>query len=674
MPKKKSVSQKPKSVKKPGQTVKIVKKAEPPKKPEKPVEKPKSPIQLSDNISKKPWLIPAIVLASVGVLFILLIIIGIYLYYSSLEVPEVPLTPGENVQDASYTGDIANVVLSEDVNLNNVKTIDIVFSDGENDHVYSAPGVSQEYEIYASDLGLENFDEIVSVSASVTYEQEEVPPEDTPGPPTEKPTEPPDDTPDGGGGGGGGGGDDGGDDGCTDECSGEGFYCDGNKPYECFKEAGGCLQKSYLTDCLQGEECKNGECIPAKCTSDDNCTSDGCYDGNFRDYYCNSSEYCDYYDLTEIENSTNLNCNNSIDDDCDTLIDANDSGCQGIGGCGDNIASGEDEVCDGTDLAGKSCLDFGYQEGTLGCCEDCMNFDLCECYNLTYGACYDWDSGKKYEIPSNATQALDYDYGGACPNSTCSARDNPSELIELDECSGTVLTEYFCNTTTNRINSVEYDCAVENKTCENGACVGVGVCGNEYCDGGIDAELQEGESVNMSFNARDYTVKLTIVISDVQADILVNTNTATITEGHIQTVDSLPVHAIDVFYPSHTNETSFVKLFLGENNITCPEDCLCTPDCTGKECGDDGCGGTCGTCNTGESCIDGTCIPDCTDTCISLGYECGNQTICDTLTNCGVCVTGESCIDGACVPMIEIPSRSLTDSLSKIWEWLTGWF
>jgi hypothetical protein len=35
----------------------------------------------------------------------------------------------------------------------------------------------------------------------------------------------------------------------------------------------------------------------------------------------------------------------------------------------------------------------------------------------------------------------------------------------------------------------------------------------------------------------------------------------------------------------------------------------CVPNCTGKTCGDDGCGGTCGTCSTGQTCTPGgTCM------------------------------------------------------------------
>ena len=42
---------------------------------------------------------------------------------------------------------------------------------------------------------------------------------------------------------------------------------------------------------------------------------------------------------------------------------------------------------------------------------------------------------------------------------------------------------------------------------------------------------------------------------------------------------------------------------------TCASVGGCTPDCTGKACGGDGCGGTCGACASGQSCkFDGTCV------------------------------------------------------------------
>jgi len=54
---------------------------------------------------------------------------------------------------------------------------------------------------------------------------------------------------------------------------------------------------------------------------------------------------------------------------------------------------------------------------------------------------------------------------------------------------------------------------------------------------------------------------------------------------------------------------------------------LCTPDCTGLACGDDGCGGSCGNCPQGKYCeTDGKCWADCVN-----------------------CAPWQSCVNSACV-------------------------
>ena len=69
--------------------------------------------------------------------------------------------------------------------------------------------------------------------------------------------------------------------------------------------------------------------------------------------------------------------------------------------------------------------------------------------------------------------------------------------------------------------------------------------------------------------------------------------------------------------------------------------CLATLNCAGAECGDDGCGSTCGTCNPGETCVAGKCLctPDCT------GKECGGDGCGAT---CGSCMPPEVCTNGQC--------------------------
>lgn len=95
----------------------------------------------------------------------------------------------------------------------------------------------------------------------------------------------------------------------------------------------------------------------------------------------------------------------------------------------------------------------------------------------------------------------------------------------------------------------------------------------------------------------------------------------------------------------------------------------CTPNCEGKECGGDGCGGTCGSCDSNEICSWGQCVVSCTpSTCSGLGIECGTASDgCGGTLNCGTCDLFEICEKGKCVisgggptPPIKPPGDGLT--------------
>ncbi len=60
----------------------------------------------------------------------------------------------------------------------------------------------------------------------------------------------------------------------------------------------------------------------------------------------------------------------------------------------------------------------------------------------------------------------------------------------------------------------------------------------------------------------------------------------------------------------------------------------CTPDCDGKECGDDGCGGVCGWCESGHGCKSDHCLPS--------GLECLDVAAGDE----------DGCVDGLIVPKL----------------------
>lgn len=73
----------------------------------------------------------------------------------------------------------------------------------------------------------------------------------------------------------------------------------------------------------------------------------------------------------------------------------------------------------------------------------------------------------------------------------------------------------------------------------------------------------------------------------------------------------------------------------------------CAPNCDGRYCGDDGCGGACGNCGAGQACnVLGRCIASpCTPSC--NGRKCGDD---GCGGSCGTCASGELCVTatGAC--------------------------
>ena len=73
-----------------------------------------------------------------------------------------------------------------------------------------------------------------------------------------------------------------------------------------------------------------------------------------------------------------------------------------------------------------------------------------------------------------------------------------------------------------------------------------------------------------------------------------------------------------------------------------PWGACCDPKevCAGLDCGDDGCGGSCGDCPAEHSCLEGICVPDCLPECEDK--ECGDDG-CEG--SCGECAAGDKCLE-----------------------------
>ena len=107
------------------------------------------------------------------------------------------------------------------------------------------------------------------------------------------------------------------------------------------------------------------------------------------------------------------------------------------------------------------------------------------------------------------------------------------------------------------------------------------------------------------------------------------------TDGGGVCLEELPQHKTDVYSCENGNKVYLGEVSYGDSNFcTDPDDSKYLI-------------GTTDQCLSYEPSICSVTI--CTDTCSSLGYECGTHTICGTSINCGTCGGGETCTNGQCV-------------------------
>ena len=106
----------------------------------------------------------------------------------------------------------------------------------------------------------------------------------------------------------------------------------------------------------------------------------------------------------------------------------------------------------------------------------------------------------------------------------------------------------------------------------------------------------------------------------------------------------------------------------GANPYLCPGESECTPNCAGKLCGGDGCGGSCGGCPSGSVCGPSfTCVED-AGTCES-NDDCAAGELC----NAGTCITngcgsivGAGCCDGTTLKYCTLSPDEMSTELVTI--------
>ena len=402
--------------------------------------------------------------------------------------------------------------------------------------------------------------------------------------------------------------------------------------------AGGCvfnLNSAPCDDgdvCSTGDHCHLGECIEAgqlSCDDGNLCTDDSCSAETGCQFVANSSPCDDGNLCTAGDGCAGGWCKGGEALVCEDNNDCTDDVCDPVAGCQfvPNVAPCDDgDTCSLGDIcAGGECLAGAGEpdcDDGNGCTDDsCDPQDGCQ-YTSNAADCDDGDVCTLGDACAAGAclpgvNALDCDDSNGCTDDSCDAVDG-------------------CQQTNN-----EADC--EGGSCSGGVCV-------PACD--PIAYGTAGIGVNNGWTCVDVCNSLggsTVDWENVQEQI-----------DYCDLLHPGASHLIkdpsNFSYPIYEPQNDRCKLnqdgsqsqgFKGNGTpqygdqllCRCDVDCPCLPDCENKECGDDGCGGSCGACPQGKGCSEFICS-DCVPGAQSFAYT--GQTATFKIPDCVTSVTIEA--------------------------------
>ena len=414
----------------------------------------------------------------------------------------------------------------------------------------------------------------------------------------------------------------------------------------------GCLGQCGVCD--SGTTCTDGQCVAWSCQADcedRECGDDGCGgscgscgDGEFclpATGTCNVADPCEGVTFEGCCDGTTLQwCQAGALEslDCDTDGCGWADGEYNCGGVGSDPSGEFILSCDGTcDCGSKECGD----DGCGNSCGDCSAGLSCDasgacvedaCQGITFDGCCNgdaltWCEGGVLEvIDCSDNTACGWSDSDGYYNCGTDGLEDPSGALPMD-----------CG----------LDGPVDNPDPPSDECNGIDDIG--CCDGAVLTWCDAGalEVIDCSDNA-------SCGWSD--ADGFYNCGT----DGSAEPSGDWPLSCGDVGGGCTPNcgaaqcgddgcGGSCGTCGAGAECDTGSGMCIstCTPACDGKACGDDGCGGSCGSCGGGMACDEGagTCSVPCAADC--TGKQCGDD---GCGNSCGDCVASKECsADGHCV-------------------------
>ena len=407
--------------------------------------------------------------------------------------------------------------------------------------------------------------------------------------------------------------------GCIDnvDVNSKRFYCESDKDcvkgYVCINNE--CVKEGTITDiglricrvnedCFAGERCIDGVCKEVEIQDTGGDIEDLVDDMNYIEDTCSDSN-CDIEELSDfIDSGVDAGCKNE---------------CYTIGKI----------ICESED---------GYRE--------CIKSE---------DGCMIW-SNKKYcsEPPKNycldSKKLRVYDTSGKCVNDRCEYGYNDKDCLNgcengmckncTPDCSNKECGDDGCGGSCGSCNSVPANYCLDASTLRNYD--GTSLCKNNRCVCNYsDIHCQYGCSNGKCSNCTpDCTNKecgddgcggICGSCNSVPADYCVNASTLRDYTG--------------------TSSCQSYHCVYGYRDISCQYGCLngqcksCVPDCTNKECGDDGCGGSCGVCTNipTDYCVSSTTLRDYDGT-----SSCQNNKCVYNYRDV-ICGSGRECSSGRCI-------------------------
>ncbi len=453
----------------------------------------------------------------------------------------------------------------------------------------------------------------------------------------------------------------------------------------CDKERGLCVECFASTDCEEDEFCLEHYCLSEVCTGGESrcdgldvvtCKEDG--SGEAVSQTCGASQFCEdgaCHDLAcdpgavWCEENTLKVCSadgKSVESETDCA--ALDQFCMVDGCVACSCVPGARSCFDGSTVGecAENCLDVvqepcSAQQSCLG--GDCVAW-LCEpgsvfCTGEVYKVCS--GDGLSVQYQEDCQAKKQHCFNGACIDTVCV----PNEKFCADNVTAATCLNDGMNYSTKPCDAQQFCLSGECKAwvCEpsKAACVGdmANVCnslGSGYasqtncktqqkvCSDGKCLDLACSPSTNFCVDGDS--------LGHCSADGLSSTTEDCSPQHSCKDGQCLPWQCTPNSLVC-SGEVATACDALGLGPVSGGTDCAkagkfcsmgectaCQPKCDGKQCGEDGCGGTCGDCEPHYECSEGTCkyVPWCGDGSCDTGEDC---VICPADCGCTACGDGK---------------------------------